>query len=96
MCLRGQTPCAERHECGKLHDQFVRFLESMQEVGNGIERASRSFELAMSRLSSGKGNVIKRSDDLRKLGAKTSKVVPSGLLEAGQANQDNFEGEQHD
>lgn len=75
---------------GKLHDQFVRFLESMQEVGMGIERANRGFKTAMSRLSSGNGNLIKRSDDLRRLGAKTSRSIPLDLAEQA-ANTETLE-----
>lgn len=72
---------------GKLHDQFVRFLESMQEVGAGIERASRGFNTAMNRLEAGKGNLIKRTDDLRRLGAKTSRTIPRELVEAAMNNE---------
>lgn len=76
---------------GKLHDQFVRFLESMGEVGTGIERASRSFKTAMNRLESGNGNLIKRSDDLRRLGAKTSRVIPKDLAERSSINTEIVE-----
>jgi DNA recombination protein RmuC len=76
---------------GKLHDQFVRFLESMQEIGTGIERANRSFKTAMNRLESGNGNLIKRSDDLRRLGAKTSRVIPRELAEQSSINTETAE-----
>ncbi len=78
---------------GKLHDQFVRFLESMQEVGAGIERASRGFQTAMSRLESGKGNLIKRSDDLRRLGAKTNKAIPEDMAGRALVSHDRMEGQ---
>lgn len=78
---------------GKLHDQFVRFLESMQDVGAGIERAGKSFQSAMRRLASGKGNLIKRSDDLRRLGAKTNKAIPIELAEKALAGHDNAESQ---
>lgn len=76
---------------GKLHDQFVRFLDSMQEVGAGIERASRGFQTAMSRLESGKGNLIKRCDDLRRLGAKTNKAIPEDMAGRALVNHDRME-----
>lgn len=78
---------------GKLHDQFVRFLESMQDVGAAIERAEKSFNTAMGRLESGKGNLIKRSDDLRRLGAKASKVIPVNLVERAQTSHDSLENQ---
>ncbi len=76
---------------GKLHDQFVRFLESMQEVGTGLERANRGFKTAMNRLGSGNGNLIKRSDDLRRLGAKTSRIIPKNLAEQSAINTETLE-----
>lgn len=78
---------------GKLHDQFVRFLESMQDVGTAIDRAEKSFNTAMSRLESGKGNLIKRSDDLRRLGAKAGKVIPTDLVERAQTSHDSLENQ---
>lgn len=81
---------------GKLHDQFVRFLESMQEVGAGIERASRGFQTAMNRLESGKGNLIKRSDDLRRLGAKTNRAIPEDIAERALVNHDRMEDQTDD
>lgn len=63
----------------------------MGEVGTGIERASRSFKTAMNRLESGNGNLIKRSDDLRRLGAKTSRVIPKDLAERSSINTEIVE-----
>lgn len=76
---------------GKLHDQFVRFLESMQDIGSAIERADRNFKTAMNRLESGNGNLIKRSDDLRRLGAKTARAIPRDLAERSSAKTEILE-----
>jgi DNA recombination protein RmuC len=81
---------------GKLHDQFVRFLESMLEVGAGIERASKSFNTAMSRLESGKGNLIKRTDDLRRFGAKVGKAIPADIVERALTSDDRTENQVDD
>lgn len=66
---------------GRLHDQFVRFVEALEDIGVGLERVGKSYELAMSRLVSGSGNLVKRVDDFRKLGAKTSKKFSSTIAE---------------
>ena len=68
-------------EAGKLYDQFVLVLESLEEVGVHIERASRSHDAAIKRLSTGRGNLVGRVQRLESLGAKTKKQIPSSLLE---------------
>ncbi len=60
---------------GGLHDQFVLVLESLETVGTQIDKARDAYDLAHKRLRTGKGNVFKRVDDLRKLGAKTKKSL---------------------
>ncbi len=61
---------------GKLYDQFVLFVNAMEEIGNNIERASKAYDVACKRLSEGRGNLVRRVEDLRSLGAKTSRSLP--------------------
>jgi DNA recombination protein RmuC len=65
---------------GKLHDQFVRFVESMNEIGVGLDRAKSAHLQAWSRLTEGRGNLVKRVNDLQRLGAKASSKLPSELV----------------
>lgn len=69
---------------GKLYDQFVRFAESLQEVGAGLTRAKEAYDTTLSRLCDGRGNLIKRAEDLKSLGARTSKVMPAALAARSQ------------
>lgn len=62
---------------GKMYDQFVRFVESMNDVGNNLSRAQQAFQVALNRLSEGKGNLMKRAEDIKNLGARSSKSLPS-------------------
>jgi DNA recombination protein RmuC len=68
-------------EGGKLHDKFVDFVKDMNEIGSRIEQTSKAYDSAMGKLSTGRGNAIKKADDLRQLGAKTSKQIDQKLLE---------------
>lgn len=61
---------------GRLYDQFVLVLAALDDVGNHLNKAGESYETALKRISHGKGNVLKRIDDLKKLGAKASKKLP--------------------
>lgn len=67
-------------QAGGLHDQFVLVLEAMSDLERQLDRAGGAFELVNKRLVSGNGNLIRRVDNLRKLGAKTKKHLPNELL----------------
>jgi DNA recombination protein RmuC len=68
---------------GALYDKFVTFVESLDQVGSGINNASQAFQQAMNHLSEGtkKGStIIGRFETIRKLEAKTNKRLPDKLL----------------
>jgi DNA recombination protein RmuC len=64
---------------GKLYDQFVLFAESFEEVGDRIQRSQDAYEKARGRLSTGRGNLVRRADQLRALGVSTARALPDGL-----------------
>ena len=69
-------------EAGRLHDQFVLFIEALEQVGTQLNKASESYETAHKRLTSGRGNLVGRTHKLQALGAKAKKSIDSQLLEA--------------
>ncbi len=78
-----QNKNAERiaKEAGALHDQFVLLLDAMDNIQNHLSKSQEAYNTARSRLQTGRGNLVKRVDDLRKLGAKTKKRIDGNLLE---------------
>jgi DNA recombination protein RmuC len=70
-------------EAGKLLEKLGAFVEDLDEVGTRLGQAQSSFATARAKLSSGRGNVIKRAADLVKLGARVrpDKMEPL-MLEA--------------
>jgi len=76
---KNQKKIVER--AGKLHDKVVLFLDSFSAVGYELGQASDAYERAMEQLSSGSGNVIRQTEILKDLGAKTKKNLreKSGL-----------------
>jgi len=79
-----QNKNAERiaAEAGKLHDQFVLFAESLTDVGKQIDKARTAYDKANERLLSGRGNVLRRVENLEKLGAKVQRQIPESLKSA--------------
>lgn len=64
-----------------LYEKLVAFVEDMEKIGEQIGRTQKSYEGAMNKLSSGKGNLIRRVESMRKLGLKPKKLLPSSLTE---------------
>ncbi|MFY0663391.1 MAG: DNA recombination protein RmuC [Natronospirillum sp.] len=60
-------------EAGKLYDHFVRFTDSLQDVQKHLRKTQESMDQSMNRLSSGRGNLVGRVENLRKLGARNKK-----------------------
>ncbi len=69
-------------KAGGLYDQFVLYIESLDEVGKHIEKSQEAWDTAHKRLSSGRGNLIRRTEELKKLGAKAKKSLPDNMLDA--------------
>lgn len=69
---------------GRLYDKFVSFVENLEEIGKHIERSQTSYEAALNKLNTGKGNLVSRVENLKALGASAKKKMPEKLL-----NQDN-------
>jgi DNA recombination protein RmuC len=81
---------------GKLYDKFVGFVEDLEKVGASINNARNAYEDARSKLTSGRGNLVRQAEDLKKLGAKTSKKLPGPVLALGEdTDDDDGENEQH-
>jgi len=64
-----------------LYEKLVAFVEDMEKIGEQIGRTQKSYEGAMNKLSTGKGNLIRRVESMRKLGLKPKKMLPSSLIE---------------
>ncbi len=67
-------------QSGNLYDAFVRMLEDLDKVGVNIERAEKSFQDAIKKLSTGRGNLLSRVENIKKLGAKASKSIPEKFI----------------
>jgi len=69
-------------KAGGLYDQFVLYIESLDEVGKHIEKSQEAWDTAHKRLSTGRGNLVRRTEELKKLGAKAKKSLPDSVLGA--------------
>ncbi|MDA0678255.1 MAG: DNA recombination protein RmuC [Bacteroidetes bacterium] len=67
-------------KAGALHDKFVGFIEDMNKVGQRMNDAKKTYEEAMNKLHTGRGNVVSSIHKLRELGAKAKKDLPEANL----------------
>jgi len=58
-----------------LYDKFVGFTEKFEKVGAEINAAQRVYDEALGQLSNGKGKLIQRVENLKKLGLSPSKKM---------------------
>ena len=63
---------------GRLYDKFAGFVESLEAVGTSLEKSRQSLDQAVSRLSTGKGNLLTQVESIRKLGARNKRRIELG------------------
>jgi len=64
---------------GALYDKFVSFSDDMVKLSKQFDTLQGSFESAKKRLSHGKGNIVRQVEQLKEMGAKTTKKIPKEL-----------------
>ncbi|HZR38078.1 MAG TPA: DNA recombination protein RmuC [Nevskia sp.] len=79
-------------EAGRLYDKFVGFEQDLSRLGNAIELAGKLYVDARGKLLEGPGNVVRKIELLKKLGAKAGKQLPEALRQ--QALFESGEGEE--
>jgi DNA recombination protein RmuC len=66
---------------GELYDKLAAFAKDLTDVGRKLDDARGAYDEAYKKLAEGRGNVIRRAEQLRSLGIKPSKTMPSAMLD---------------
>ena len=69
------------NEGAKLYDKFVGFLEDFEKIGKIFETGQKQYSEAMGKLKDGPGNVFRKMEFLKELGAAPNKKIKPDLLE---------------
>jgi DNA recombination protein RmuC len=77
-----------------IYEKLANFAESLKKVGEKIESSKKEYDKAISQLSEGKGNLLKRADDLNKLGVKVRKKLPEKFLELPESDVEYIDFEE--
>lgn len=75
-------------QSGELYDKFKGFVDDLEDIGKKLNATRASYDDAMNKLSTGKGNLLRRTERIKELGAKTSKELPKNLLEQSREDED--------
>jgi len=67
-------------QSGALYDKFVAFISDMESIGKSLDSTRKTYDQAVNKLYVGSGNLVRRAENIRKLGAKTTKELPSELI----------------
>jgi len=68
-------------QSGDLYDKFAALIDDMIAVGKKMQDAQVAYESTMNKLHTGRGNLVARVENLKKLGLKTTKQVNQRLLD---------------
>jgi len=66
---------------GHLYDKFSGFVADMGNISKYLGLTRAAYDEAMNKLSLGKGNLVAQAEQLKSLGAKTSKTLPESLVD---------------
>ena len=92
-----RAKAATDNKRGALFTRLIREITMAAKLGGGdpggnprlrtaIDNAKTTYDGALSKLSSGKGNAIRQAEMLRSLGVKPKKQLPAGALAAAFAD----------
>ncbi|MBD3647098.1 MAG: DNA recombination protein RmuC, partial [Pseudomonadales bacterium] len=68
-------------KAGALYDKFVNFVSDLEDIGARLASAQNAWESAHNKLTTGRGNLVRRAEDMKELGARVSKSLPKNLVE---------------
>ena len=67
-------------KAGLLYDKFVGFMGNLEDVGKKLNDAQSSYDAAFKQLGTGRGNIIGKIEELKKMGAEAEKQLPDRIL----------------
>ncbi|MUI52624.1 DNA recombination protein RmuC [Aliivibrio fischeri] len=70
---------AER--ASKLYDKMRLFVDDMEAVGGALDKANQSYQGAMNKLASGRGNLIRQAESFKELGIEVKRDINRRLID---------------
>ncbi len=67
-----------------VYDNLRGFVEDFEKIGTQLTTVQGSYDAAMNKLASGRGNLIKQAGDFVELGVKVKKELPKSITESSE------------
>lgn len=74
-------------ESGKLYDKFKLFMDDMAKVGSQLNSTRTTYDEAMKKLSTGRGNLVTQAEKLREMGAKNTRRIDEKITQRALEEQ---------
>ncbi len=68
-------------KAGDLYDKFAGFVKDIEDIGTNIDRTKKAYDGAINKLSTGRGNILRKAEEFKDLGVQTKKQINAKLLE---------------
>lgn len=68
----------------KLYDKIRLFVDDMESLGGALDRANQSYQGAMNKLATGKGNMLRQAESFKQLGVEVKRPISPSLTEIAQ------------
>lgn len=66
-------------KAGAMYDKFAGLVDDLEKLSASLDKSKQLQQGISNKLSSGRGNLLSRSEELKELGAKTSKTLSQNL-----------------
>jgi len=70
----------------KLYDKLRLFVDDMEGLGGALDKANQSYQGAMNKLATGRGNVIRQAESFKHLGVEIKRPISSDLAQLAQSD----------
>ncbi len=86
--LEKQSKNAEKiaSETGKLYDKLVSFIDTFEKIGYNARKLQESYESSYKLLTSGRGNIVSKAQNIKTLGIRNTKEIPKDISENSLEN----------
>jgi DNA recombination protein RmuC len=71
-------------KASKLYDKLRLFVDDMEGLGGALDKANQSYQGAMNKLATGRGNAIRQAESFKQLGVEVKRSISPSLTEIAQ------------
>lgn len=71
---------------GALYDKLRGLVEDMEKLGAQLKTVEKTYDAALAKISSGKGNLVRQVEQFRELGAHVKKPLPKPVVDAAESD----------